>query len=154
MKAYHKVLKREGLESTTPTPSSSSKGLERAAGADEEGDQHLPDHHDQGSVGDEAAASGATHQGVGVEGAKKGKGMRGHRQPKPDPFLKAQTRALEEREKVEDERRKREERERMLKRNTKQRRAKHKEATRKTKRGQPIMKNSITSLLEKIQRST
>mmetsp|Transcript_62282 Transcript_62282/g.184267 ORF Transcript_62282/g.184267 Transcript_62282/m.184267 type:complete len:184 (-) Transcript_62282:160-711(-) len=76
-----------------------------------------------------------------------------HKRPrKMDPLAKARSRADASRMEREEKQRQQEERHKMEVGKAQQRKKRYKQMTQRTKKGQPVMKNVISGMLEKLQR--
>lgn len=110
-------------------------------GGEEDGDSS----DEEGDGGDEVKPSSRSSGGDG--GSKKGR----PRPAKPDSLYKAKMIAEAKKKAIEEAKRKRQEKLEARERSEKQRRERYKTMTKKTRRGQPVMKTQLSALLEKIK---
>lgn len=171
LKSYQKLLKKEGLAApavgAVPPPRPHDDDDDETSDAEAAAEEHKKRERveEEGEDDDDsdsgAAASSSSSEDEGGSGdeeeeeEERGKGTqpkkKAKRFSKPDPFLRAKQAAKERRRAVEVAQREREERAAAKARGVKQRKARHALMSQRTRRGQPVMKNRITSILAKLQ---
>lgn len=99
--------------------------------------------------------SGRHHQPHDSMAKERGDGKapqgRKPRPPKPDPLKKARMVAEAKRREIEEAKRVKKEKEEAKLKSEKKRKERFRQMTKKTRRGQPLMKNQMSALLEKIK---